>query len=190
LPNEKVILFGSQARGDVREDSDWDLLVLLNKGKRNFIEDYDKYGYPFSEIGDKYGTYISAKIYTKKDWESHPSLLKYNNVAYRNFKRKVTLSLSKPDMSTVRLNPILMNWNIGGWIVVRTKESRKCTDMSDWLWLLTIYAESDKSYRRRVGSSPRFGEQPDKNVKWNRLMKREGKGIPRGVIETDFFIAF
>ena len=34
LPNEQVILFGSQARGDAREDSDWDLLVLLNKGRR------------------------------------------------------------------------------------------------------------------------------------------------------------
>ena len=78
LPNEKVILFGSQARGDARPDSDWDLLVLLNKGKRNFIDDYDKFGYPFSEIGDKYGTYISVKIYPKKDWETHPSVLKYN----------------------------------------------------------------------------------------------------------------
>jgi predicted nucleotidyltransferase len=78
LPNEKVILFGSQARGDARPDSDWDLLVLLNKEKRSFIEDYNEYGYPFSEIGDKYNACVSTIIYSKKDWETHPSILKYN----------------------------------------------------------------------------------------------------------------
>ena len=78
LPNEKVILFGSQARGDAKEGSDWDLLVLLNKEKSDFNEDYDKYAYPFDELGLKYDTYISAKIYTINDWESHPSILKYN----------------------------------------------------------------------------------------------------------------
>ena len=76
LPNEKVILFGSQARGDAREDSDWDLLVLLNKGKRNFIEDSNKYAYPFTEIELKYGKMVM--VYTTKEWESHPSILKYN----------------------------------------------------------------------------------------------------------------
>jgi len=78
LPTEKVILFGSRARGDAREDSDWDLLVLMNREKRSFIEDYDEYGYPFSEIGDKYGTMISVVVYNKKDWEKRPSVLKCN----------------------------------------------------------------------------------------------------------------
>jgi len=78
LPNERMILFGSQARDDAHEESDWDLLVLLNREKRTFREDYNEYGYPFSEIGDKYDTLISVIIRNRRDWESRPSLLKYN----------------------------------------------------------------------------------------------------------------
>ena len=29
----KVFLFGSQARGDVHDESDWDILILLDKEK-------------------------------------------------------------------------------------------------------------------------------------------------------------
>ena len=29
--NGKIILFGSQARGDAHENSDWDILVLLDR---------------------------------------------------------------------------------------------------------------------------------------------------------------
>ena len=76
LPNEKVILFGSQARGDAREESDWNLLVLLNKEKSSFSEDYDTYASPFYEIGWKYGAFINMRIYAKKEWDSRPSLLK------------------------------------------------------------------------------------------------------------------
>ena len=77
LPNDRMILFGSQARGDARPDSDWDLLVLLNKAKKEF-EDEDIYGYPFAELGLKYDTYISAKVFSIKDWETHPSIFRYN----------------------------------------------------------------------------------------------------------------
>ena len=79
LPNEKVILFGSQARGDAHEESDWDLLVLLNKDKKKF-EDEDIYGYPFAEIGLKYKKYISVKIYTENDWKKRKPTPFYKNV--------------------------------------------------------------------------------------------------------------
>ena len=79
LPNEKVILFGSQARGDARPDSDWDLLILLNKRKKIF-EDEDIYGYPFAEMGLKYKTYISVKIYTVNDWKKRKFTPFYKNI--------------------------------------------------------------------------------------------------------------
>ncbi|GHV10152.1 hypothetical protein FACS1894162_2870 [Bacteroidia bacterium] len=79
LPNDKMILFGSQARGDARPDSDWDLLVLLNKPQKEF-EDEDLYGYPFAEIGFPYGTYISTKVFTVNDWERQKPSIFYKNV--------------------------------------------------------------------------------------------------------------
>jgi len=82
LPNEKVILFGSQARGDARADSDWDLLVLLNKDKRDFINDFDTFAYPFKEIGLKYDVLVNTKIFTQKDWERQKPSVFYKNVEH------------------------------------------------------------------------------------------------------------
>jgi len=79
LPNEKVILFGSQARGDARPDSDWDLLVLLNKDKITY-EDENTYAYPFADMGWNYGTYISVKMYTNKEWEERGFTPFYHNI--------------------------------------------------------------------------------------------------------------
>jgi predicted nucleotidyltransferase len=79
LPNEKVILFGSQARGDARPDSDWDLLVLLDKEK-NEIEDEDKYSYPFTKLGWNYGIAINSILYTKKQWKKGKSFPFHKNV--------------------------------------------------------------------------------------------------------------
>jgi predicted nucleotidyltransferase len=79
LPNDRLILFGSQARGDARPDSDWDLLVLLNKPEKEF-QDEDIYGYPFAEIGFPTGTYISAKVFTEQDWKQQKPSLFYKNI--------------------------------------------------------------------------------------------------------------
>ena len=40
-PYGKAILFGSQARGTARDDSDWDILVILDK-EQLLPSDYDK----------------------------------------------------------------------------------------------------------------------------------------------------
>ena len=79
LPNDKMILFGSQARGDAHTDSDWDLLVLINKEKKTF-EDEDMYGYPFDKIGWDNGVAINTILYTTADWEKRKITPFYKNV--------------------------------------------------------------------------------------------------------------
>jgi predicted nucleotidyltransferase len=79
LPNDRMILFGSQARGDARPDSDWDLLVLMDKNKITY-EDENKYAYPFAEMGWDYGAYISVKMYTEEQWKKGEMFPFYKNV--------------------------------------------------------------------------------------------------------------
>lgn len=66
--DSEVILFGSRARGDAHEGSDWDILILLNKDRIQF-SDYGLYSYPFRELGWELGQYINVVLITKKRWQ-------------------------------------------------------------------------------------------------------------------------
>ena len=79
LPNEKVILFGSQARGDAREDSDWDLLLIVNSNLTN-LDDEIKYSYPFTKLGWTFNTDFNVLLYSKNDWEKRNFMPFYKNV--------------------------------------------------------------------------------------------------------------
>jgi len=61
-------LYGSRARGDARPDSDYDLLILLDKD-RITGDDNSRYAYPLYYHGAGLGEAWCAHIYTKKDWE-------------------------------------------------------------------------------------------------------------------------
>ncbi len=74
-----VYLYGSRARGDNHEDSDWDLLVLLDKDEASTQERED-YSYAFEERGWDIGEDINARVYTKKRWYNSPRSLFYFNV--------------------------------------------------------------------------------------------------------------
>ena len=40
-PDAQIILYGSRARGDCHDDSDWDIIVLLNKPPMSHSERYE-----------------------------------------------------------------------------------------------------------------------------------------------------
>lgn len=72
-------LFGSRARGTARQDSDWDILILIDKD-RITLEDYGKYAYPFQELGWDIDAMVSPIVYTKRDWERSSFTPFYKNV--------------------------------------------------------------------------------------------------------------
>jgi predicted nucleotidyltransferase len=80
LPNEKVILFGSHARGEANQHSDWDLLVLLNKKGKITSEEDTLYGYPFDKIGWEFGIAINTLVYSTDDWEKRKITPFYKNI--------------------------------------------------------------------------------------------------------------
>ena len=72
-------LYGSRARGDNRNDSDWDLLVLVDKDKIQW-SDYDNYAYPFTELGWRIGQTINPVLYSKQEWNARHFSSFYHNV--------------------------------------------------------------------------------------------------------------
>ena len=79
LPDDRMILFGSQARGDARPDSDWDLLVLLNSDSTS-LDDEIRYSYPFTKLGWTHNVDFNVLLYTKNDWDKRHFMPFYKNV--------------------------------------------------------------------------------------------------------------
>ena len=75
----RAILFGSRARGDARQDSDWDVLILLNK-ERITDADMDHISYPIRELGWQIDEIINPIMFTTKEWEAKHCTPFYKNV--------------------------------------------------------------------------------------------------------------
>ena len=74
-----IYLYGSRARGDYHNGSDWDLLLLLDKPVMNY-KDKDNFEFPFVDMGWDLGQDISARAFTKDQWFKGTHTLFYFNV--------------------------------------------------------------------------------------------------------------
>ena len=75
----EVYIFGSQARREANEFSDWDLLILTEE-KLTREENFNKYGFPFCEMGWSQQEDINPLVYSKDEWASQKQTYFYHNV--------------------------------------------------------------------------------------------------------------
>lgn len=76
----KIYLYGSRARGSAREDSDWDILILLNRDTITPEIEHEITD-PLYDLEFETGEVISPMIYSEKEWFTKYSITPfYKNV--------------------------------------------------------------------------------------------------------------
>ena len=70
-PTATAILYGSEAQGDARADSDIDVLILLEGDKRNLRREEELSGALY-DLELNTGVLISPMIILRKQWENRP----------------------------------------------------------------------------------------------------------------------
>lgn len=68
---QEIILFGSRARGDFQENSDFDFLIIVKKKNKELL-------YSIREIEvnllNKFNLLFASLIYEKKEWQKRKNL--------------------------------------------------------------------------------------------------------------------
>lgn len=79
-PSAKIYLYGSRSKGLAGKESDWDLLILLNRD-RITPEIEKSITYPLFDLEFDTGELISPMVYTEREWKTKYSITPfYHNV--------------------------------------------------------------------------------------------------------------
>jgi uncharacterized protein len=84
-PKAEVILFGSRARGDAKNDSDWDVMILIDYSES--IEVARAFRYKLFDLELETGEVFSTFVHNKKIWNTKHSV----TPLYQNIKREGVL---------------------------------------------------------------------------------------------------
>ncbi len=72
-------LYGSRARGEADSNSDWDVLIVTDDSM-SAKDAFEKFAYPFTEIGWRLGEQITPLLYTQSEWNAERNTSFYINV--------------------------------------------------------------------------------------------------------------
>ncbi len=82
-PSAKIYLYGSRSRGNSKSESDWDLLILLNRDEIS-LDLEREITYPLYDLEFETGEIISPMLYTENEWNTKYSITPF----YRNVMRE------------------------------------------------------------------------------------------------------
>lgn len=76
----RLALYGSRARGDAHSGSDWDLHILIQGDEKVSWDLWDKYAWPFDELGMNLNEDVNPRLYSYSGWKKRSFLPFYKNV--------------------------------------------------------------------------------------------------------------
>jgi len=80
-PKADIILYGFRARGDERQDSDWDMLILTNYAAN--LETERKFRNKLYDLELETGEAFSVFVYSRNDWQTKQKITPfYYNVSH------------------------------------------------------------------------------------------------------------
>ena len=78
----RVVLFGSRARNEARQDSDWDIHILIPGERELKFNEWSALSIEFDDLGEDFNEIVSTLVYSTFGWERRNITMFYKNVEH------------------------------------------------------------------------------------------------------------